>query len=81
MRSETKITAAVLLRRRRRRTPESKITQSKLFPFVKAVKPLEYESYVVYAGDCEANNPETVTAAGEKLKSKSVQVTPGGSIA
>ena len=61
-------------------TPETKITLSKLFPFVKTVKPLEYESYVVYAGDCEANNPETVTAAGEKIKYHSpVTVTPGGS--
>ena len=59
--------------------PEAKITQSKLFPFVKSVKPLEYESYVVYAGDCEANNPETVTAAGEKIKYKPVQVPPGSS--
>ena len=43
-------------------------------------KPLEYESYNVYAGDCEANNPETVTASGEKLKyHTTVTVTPGGS--
>ncbi len=61
-------------------TPEAKITQNKLFPFVKTVKPLEYESYVVYAGDCEANNPETVTAAGEKIKYKSVPVPPGSSV-
>ena len=60
-------------------SPESKITQSGLFPFVKSVKPLEYEKWPVYAGDCEANNPETVTAGGENLKYKSVSVTPGGS--
>ncbi len=59
--------------------PEAKITQSSLFPWVKSVKPLEYESYNVYAGDCEANNPETVTASGEKLKYHTpVTVTPGG---
>ena len=60
--------------------PEAKITQSSLFPWVKTVKPLEYESYTVYAGDCEANNPVTVTASGEKLTYHApVTVTPGGS--
>ncbi len=60
--------------------PEPRITLSKLFPFVKTVKPtLEYEPYVVYAGDCEANNPETAAEAAEKLKFKTAIVTPGGS--
>ena len=57
--------------------PEAKITQSKLFPFVKSVKPLEYEAYTVYAGDCEANKPETVSPS--EGKAKAIQVTPGSS--
>ena len=59
--------------------PATTITLSKLFPFVKSVKPLEYEPYVLYAGDCEANNPETAGEAVEKLKFKTATVTPGGS--
>ena len=39
-----------------------------LFPFAEAKAPHNPELYTVYAGDCEANKPETVTAAGEKLK-------------
>ena len=60
-------------------TPESKLTLSSLFPFVKTVSPLEYESYQAYAGDCTSNNPETAAEAAEKLKPKPVTVTPGGS--
>ena len=57
-------------------TPEHKLTLSSLFPAAKSGKPSEY---TVFAGDCEANNPATVTASGEKLVDKSAPVMPGGS--
>lgn len=54
-------------------------TLSGLFPFVKVGKPAKENPYFAFAGDCEANNPQKVTEAGEKLKAKEVQVWPGGS--
>ncbi len=46
-----------------------------LFPFVTAGKPPTANPYTVYAGDCEKNNPEVVTA--NAVKDRSVQVEPG----
>jgi hypothetical protein len=45
-----------------------------LFPFAKLGKP---ENYTVYAGDCEANNPESVT--GGAVKDPKAAVEPNGS--
>jgi type II secretory pathway pseudopilin PulG len=51
-----------------------------LFPFKNiAEKPPGPAPYTVFAGDCEANNPATVTATGEKLKDPTAQVEPNGS--
>jgi hypothetical protein len=56
-------------------TYAASVTMEKtLFPFAKAKLP---EPYTVYAGDCTANNPETVTSAGEKLKPREAKVEPG----
>jgi len=55
-------------------TPVSKLTFNKAFPF-------KSNAYRVFAGECESNNPETLTASTEKLKSRSVPeptpMTPG----
>ncbi len=48
-----------------------------LFPFVKVGKPATENPYYAFAGDCSAENPETVSA--EKLTPKPVQVWPGSS--
>lgn len=57
----------------------TKVTSpSTLYPFVTLGKPSGPSKYLVYAGDCEANNPATVTATGEKLKDAEAQVEPGG---
>ena len=60
--------ATYIPRGRRRKT---------LFPFTKADVA---EPYIVYAGDCTANNPETVTAAGENLKPREAKVTPNATV-
>lgn len=50
-----------------------------LFPFVTPGKPSGTPNpYTVFAGDCEANNPATVTESGEKLKDSTAQVEPHG---
>ena len=49
-------------------------SQGGLFPFAEGGKP---SKYTVYAGDCEANNPEVVTA-GVVKPDKAEAVTPGG---
>lgn len=53
--------------------PVSKLTFAKAFPF-------KSSGYRVFAGECESNNPETLTASTEKLKDPSVEspLTPGG---
>lgn len=56
-------------------TPVSKLTFNKVFPF-------KSSAYTVFAGECESNNPATLTASTEKLKDKSVPepappMTPG----
>jgi Tfp pilus assembly protein PilX len=52
-------------------------TEKTLFPFAKSKVA---EPYTVYAGDCPANAPETVTASGEKLKAREAKVTPNGTV-
>jgi hypothetical protein len=53
---------------------ESSVTSAKtLFPFAKNKIA---EPYTVYAGDCTANNPETVTSGGEKIKPREAKVEP-----
>ena len=52
------------------------VTLAGLFPFAKQITPFLPEPYVVYAGDCEANNPETVTA--KAVPYQKVAVTPNG---
>ncbi len=47
-----------------------------LFPFVKVGKPSGPAPYTVFAGDCEANNPATVTEKGEKIVDRTAQVDP-----
>ena len=55
---------------------ETSVTSEQtLFPFAKSKVA---EPYTVYAGDCTANNPETVTASGEKLKPREAKVEPNG---
>ena len=49
-------------------------TLTNLFPFVSPGKPPTPNKYTVYAGDCEKNNPVTVTGGGT---APSVQVEPG----
>ena len=53
-------------------TPVSKLSFNKAFPF-------KASSYRVFAGECESNNPETLTASTEKLKDPFVEspLTPG----
>lgn len=51
-------------------TPVSKLSFGKAFPFTT-------NPYRVFAGECEANNPKTVTESGEKRESESAIVTPG----
>src|SRR5271167_293641 len=51
-----------------------KATLSGLFPFTKAPKPFPPEPYTVYAGDCEKNNPKSVT--GGIVTEKLVNVEP-----
>ena len=51
-------------------SPVSKLSFNKAFPF-------KSNNYRVWAGECEANNPKTVTESGEKIESKSATVTPG----
>jgi len=54
----------------------SSITLKNLFPFAKLKEKVwEPEGYTVYAGDCTANNPETVTAG--TVKAKEALVKPG----
>jgi hypothetical protein len=48
-------------------------SEKTLFPFAKSKVA---EPYTVYAGDCPANAPETVTASGEKLKAREAKVEP-----
>jgi Tfp pilus assembly protein PilV len=50
-----------------------------IFPFVKVGKPSEPAPYTVFAGDCEANNPATVTEKGEKIKDRTAPVNPNES--
>lgn len=47
-----------------------------LFPFVKVGKPAGEAPYRVFAGTCGADNPEKVTATGEKLEAPPAQVNP-----
>jgi hypothetical protein len=57
--------------------PKASVALTGLFPFAKLEGTWKPEPYNVYAGDCELNNPETVTAAGEKLKTiRLVNVEP-----
>ena len=51
-------------------TPVSKLTFAKAFPFAAS-------AYTVFAGECEANNPATLTASTEKLKDKFVREPEG----
>jgi len=53
-------------------TPVSKLSFAKAFPF-------KSSAYRVFAGECESNNPETLTASTEKLKDPAVEspLTPG----
>jgi Tfp pilus assembly protein PilV len=53
-------------------SPTAELTN--LFPFVSPGKPPTPNRYTVYAGDCEKNNPVTVTGGGT---APSVQVEPG----
>jgi Tfp pilus assembly protein PilV len=46
-----------------------------LFPFVTAGSPATANPYTVYAGDCEANNPEVVT--NKVVLDKTAQIEPG----
>ena len=56
----------------------TKVTSpSTLYPFVTVGKPAGKSEYLVYAGDCEANNPETVTS--KAVAAAKAQVEPGGS--
>lgn len=55
---------------------QASVTLAGLFPFAKQITPFLPEPYVVYAGDCEANNPETVTA--KAVPYQKVAVTPNG---
>jgi Tfp pilus assembly protein PilE len=57
------------------------IELTKLFPFAQLATPHNPESYVVYAGECSANKPETVTETGEKLTAAKVPVSPGATTA
>ncbi len=50
--------------------PVSKLSFGSAFPF-------KSNPYRVWAGECEANNPKTVTESGEKLESKSATVVAG----
>jgi type II secretory pathway pseudopilin PulG len=52
------------------------VTLGGLFPFAKAGTPPTPEAYFVYAGECSANNPETVTKEGEKRKPREALVEP-----
>ena len=52
-----------------------------LFPFAQLAAPHNPESYIVYAGECSANKPETVTEAGEKRSAAKVPVSHGASTA
>lgn len=49
-----------------------------LFPFVRVTSPPTPEPYTVFAGDCAADNPATVTESGEKLKAREASVLPNG---
>jgi Tfp pilus assembly protein PilV len=49
-----------------------------VFPFAKPATPHEAEPYTVYAGDCAANNPETVNPEVHLEKNNLALVTPGG---
>jgi Tfp pilus assembly protein PilV len=51
-------------------------TPSTLYPFVTLGTPATSSPYLVYAGDCEANNPETVTS--KAVVPAKAQVEPGG---
>jgi Tfp pilus assembly protein PilV len=58
-------------------TPLTSVELTGLFPFAKLVEKVwTPEPYSVYAGDCELNNPEKVTALGEKLKPREAKVEP-----
>jgi Tfp pilus assembly protein PilV len=52
-------------------------TLTPVFPFAKAAVPHEPEAYIVYAGDCEANNPNKVNAAIPLTASNEALVKPG----
>ena len=48
-------------------TRQHGVARKELYPFTtQKEKVWEPEKYAVYAGDCTANNPETVTATKEK---------------
>jgi Tfp pilus assembly protein PilX len=47
-----------------------------VFPFVTPGTPFTPSKYTVFAGDCEANNPASVTSSGEKIVDRSAQVEP-----
>lgn len=53
-------------------SPSSTATLSQLFPFALPVN--QPDKYTAYAGDCEANNPATVT--GNTVPAPTVQVEP-----
>ncbi len=55
-------------------TPATKLTLTGLFPFATPGKPPTENPYTIYAGDCEANNPEKVTSGA--VKDKTAQVEP-----
>lgn len=57
-------------------TPSHSAELTGVFPFVTPGTPPTSSKYTVFAGDCEANNPASVTASGEKIVDRSAQVEP-----